>query len=292
MAEDIELGGDVLLFFDNRHTVLTRVSERRIHTHRGYIDLQGLIGRPYGSRAETNTGKIFYALRPSIEDNVRKFRHRTQVMYIKDISYALSWMGVGPSQRVLEAGTGSGASTAAMAHLVRPTGKVYSYDVNEKSVEIARANLERIGLSDYAEIKLRSVYEAVDEVGLDAALLDIPEPWRALPALYGALRSSGRMASFSPTINQVEKTVTAMEATGFLPTQTLEIIVRQYRIKEGISRPETLMIGHTGYLTLAVKIANQRGSAPGVGPSISDVKANGNIAQPTRIKSPIGQPGQ
>ncbi|TLM97582.1 tRNA (adenine-N1)-methyltransferase, partial [bacterium] len=246
MAEEIELGGYVLIYFDSRHTVLTRASERRIHTHRGYIDLKGLIGRPYGSRAETNTGKIFYALRPSIEDHVRKFRHRTQVMYIKDLSYALSWMGIGPSQRVLEAGTGSGASTAAMANLVRPTGKVYSYDVNEKSIEIAKANLEGIGLADYAEIKLLNVYEAIDEVGLDAALLDLPEPWRALPQLYGALRSSGRIATFSPTINQVEKTVMAMESVGFLQTQTVETIVRQYRIKEGMSRPETLMIGHTG----------------------------------------------
>ena len=262
MAEDIELGGYVLIYFDSRHTVLTRASERRIHTHRGYIDLKGLIGRPYGSRAETNTGKIFYALRPSIEDHVRKFRHRTQVMYIKDLSYALSWMGIGPSQRVLEAGTGSGASTAAMANLVRPTGKVYSYDVNEKSIEIAKANLEGIGLADYAEIKLLNVYEAIDEVGLDAALLDLPEPWRALPQLYGALRSSGRIATFSPTINQVEKTVMAMESAGFLQTQTIETIVRHYRIKEGMSRPETLMIGHTGYLTLAVKIANHGGSAP------------------------------
>lgn len=257
MAEDIELGGDVLIFFDSRHTVLTRVSERRVHTHKGYIDLQGLIGRPYGSRAETNTGKTFFALRPSIEDHVRKFRHRTQVMYIKDISYALSWMGVGPSQRVLEAGTGSGASTAAMAHLVRPTGKVYSYDVNEQSIEIAKANLERIGLADYAEIRLLNVYEGIDVVGLDAALLDLPEPWRALPPLYDALRSSGRIATFSPTINQVEKTAMAMESAGFLQTQTIEIIVRHYRIKEGMSRPETLMIGHTGYLTLAVKIAKE-----------------------------------
>jgi len=259
MTEDMELDGDVLLFFDSRHMVLTRISERRIHTHKGYIDLKELVGRPYGTISETNIGKAFYALRPSNEDYVRKFRHRTQIMYIKDISYALSWMGIGPSQRVLDAGTGSGASTAAIAHLVKPTGKVYSYDINEQSVEIARANLERIGLSDYAEIKLQNAYEKIDETGLDAALLDLPEPWRALPVLYRALRSSGRIATFSPTINQVEKTVVAMEETGFLPTQTIEIIVRHYRIKEGMSRPETLMIGHTGYLTLAVKVANQQG---------------------------------
>jgi tRNA (adenine57-N1/adenine58-N1)-methyltransferase len=258
-SEEIGIGKDILLFFDNRHNVLTRVTDRRIHTHKGYIDLKELVGRPYGTRSETNTGKAFHALRPSIEDYVRKFRHRTQVMYIKDISYALSWMGIGPAQRVLEAGTGSAASTAAIAHLVSPTGKVYSYDINEQSVEIAKANLERIGLMGCVEIKLQNVYEKVDEAELDAALLDLPEPWRALPVLYGALRPSGRVATFSPTINQVERTVMAMEEGGFLPTQTVEIIVRPYRIKEGMSRPETLMIGHTGYLTLAVKTADQQG---------------------------------
>jgi tRNA (adenine57-N1/adenine58-N1)-methyltransferase len=258
MGEGIELGVDVLIFFDNRRTFLTRVAERRLHTHRGYIDLQELVGYPYGSRFETNAGRSFYALRPSIEDYVRRFRHRTQVMYIKDLSYALSWMGVGPGQRVFEAGTGSGASTAAMANLVRPAGMVYSYDINEQSVEIARKNLERIGLSPYAEIRLQDTYEAISESDLDSALLDLPEPWMALPKLQVALKPSGRMATFSPTINQVERTVMAMERIDFLPVQTIEIIVRQYRVKEGMTRPETLMIGHTGYLTLAVKTVNRQ----------------------------------
>jgi len=255
MEEIISAGLDVLLFFDSRHTVLTKVSDRRVHTHKGYIDLQKLIGLPYGSRAETNTGKIFYAIKPSIEDYVRRFRHRTQIMYIKDISYALSWMGVAPGQRVLEAGTGSGAATAAIANLVRPTGKVYSYDINEESIKTAKQNLERIDLLQYAEIKLQDIYREITEEELDAALLDLPEPWMALPNLHVALKSSGRVVSFSPTINQVERTVSAMQQTGFLPIQTIEILVRQYRIKEGMSRPESLMLSHTGYLTMAVKIA-------------------------------------
>ncbi|MEM2884988.1 MAG: protein methyltransferase, partial [Thermoproteota archaeon] len=150
-----------------------------------------------------------------------------------------------------------GATAAAIANLVRPNGKVYSYDVNEESVETAKANLERVGLRQYAEIKLQDVYEAVSEEGLDSALLDLPEPWMALPALHPALKPSGRVVSFSPTINQVEKTVAAMQRTGFLHVQTIEILVRQYRIKEGMSRPEGLMLSHTGYLTMAVKVENR-----------------------------------
>ncbi|MGQ9514939.1 MAG: tRNA (adenine-N1)-methyltransferase [Thermoproteota archaeon] len=257
MEEIIALGQDVLLFFDSRHTILTKVSNRRVHTHKGYIDLGSIVGLPYGSRAETNIGKTFYAIKPSIEDYVRRFRHRTQIMYIKDISFALYWMGVAPGQRVLEAGTGSGATAAAMANLVRPTGKVYSYDVNEESVEIARQNLERIDLLKYAEIKLQDIYREISEEDLDAALLDLPEPWMTFPKLHTALKSSGRVVSFSPTINQVERTVIAMHQTGFLPVQTIEILVRQYRIKEGMSRPESLMLSHTGYLTMAIKIAHQ-----------------------------------
>jgi tRNA (adenine57-N1/adenine58-N1)-methyltransferase len=254
MEGRISVGQDVLLFFDSRHTVLTRVSDRRVHTHRGYIELLKLVGLPYGSRAETNTGKTFYAMRPSIDDYVRRFRHRTQIMYIKDVSYALSWMGVAPGQRVLDAGTGSGATAAAIANLVRPTGRVYSYDVNKESVETAKANLERIGLLPFAEIKLQDVYESISEEGLDSALLDLPEPWMALPALHAALKPSGRIVSFSPTINQVERTVSAMRQTGFLPVQTIEILIRHYRIKEGMSRPESLMLAHTGYLTMAMKV--------------------------------------
>ena len=62
------------------------------------------------------------------------------------------------------------------------------------------------------------------------------------------------MASFSPTINQVEKTVTALKENGFISMESIETLLREIHVEEGKTRPLSRMISHTGYLTFARKI--------------------------------------
>jgi len=64
---------------------------------------------------------------------------------------------------------------------------------------------------------------------------------------------SGTLVSFSPTIDQVVKTSEALEENGFVDIETVECLVRRMQIERGKTRPETLMTGHTGYITSARK---------------------------------------
>lgn len=251
----IREGDDILLYLDEKRTYLLRVEAgRQFHTHKGFVELAHLIGRPFGSSIASSLGVRFHALRPLVRDRVMKTDRRTQVLYPKDIGYLLLRLGVGAGSRVVEAGTGSGALTCALANAVRPDGKVYSYDINPAFQRVAAGNVERAGLMGYVELKVGDATEDIQERDVDAIVLDIATPWLAVSQAYGALAGSGVFASFSPTIEQVMKTASALRSHPFVEAETVELILRQMTVADDKTRPQTLMIGHSGYITTARKV--------------------------------------
>lgn len=247
-------GEDVLLYLDERRNYLVRVrSGQDFHTDRGFIRLADLVGVEYGSRVKTSLGNEFTVLKPSIRDYVMKAGRATQIMYPKDIGVALVYLGVGPGSRVVEAGTGSGALTSALAYYVKPSGRIFSYELRPEFTERARRNLERAGLLEYVELKSGDVTVKIDERDADAVVFDLATPWLGVRNAYETLRGGGGFASFSPTVEQVVKTVEALRDWGFVCVETVECMLRRIKVKAGETRPETLMVGHTGYLSFARK---------------------------------------
>ena len=258
MQETISEGGNVLLFLDKRRSYLVRVeSGKDFHTHKGFVHLGELVGKEYGTRLRSNLNVEFVALRPSIRDYVFKMSRRTQIVYPKDIALIVLFGDVHPGSRVVEAGTGTGALTTALAHYVKPSGCVYSYEIRERFVEAALKNLEKAGVAEYVELKNADITQGIEEEDLDAVVLDMATPWLVVPHAYPALKGSGVIVSFSPTIDQVVKTTEAMKEDGFVGIETVECLVRRIRTERGKTRPETLMTGHTGYITFARKALKQ-----------------------------------
>ena len=248
-------GDDVLLYLDKKRTYMIRVeADMQFHTHKGFIELGDLIGRPFGSPVVSSLGVEFYALRPFIRDRILKTDRRTQVLYPKDIGYLLIQLDVGSGSRVVEAGTGSGALTMALANAVRPDGMVYTYEINPKFQRVAAGNIERAGLADYVELKEGDVTEGIDEEEVDVVILDLATPWTVVSMAYEALAGGGVFASFSPTIEQVMKTVSAIREHPFIVVETVELILRNITVAENKTRPQTRMIGHSGYITSARKV--------------------------------------
>jgi len=248
-------GDDILLYLDERRTYQVKVEHgRQFHTHKGYVDLGAFIGKPYGSGLISSLGAKFYGLRPLIRDRVLKTDRRTQVLYPKDIGYILFQVGIGSGSRVVEAGTGSGALTMALINAVKPEGKVISYEIESRSQRIAAGNVERAGLKEYVDMRLGDVTQGIDEGEVDAVVLDMATPWLVVPHAWGALAGSGVFLSFSPTIEQVMRTVAEVEGHPFIEVETVELIMRRITVAENRTRPETLMLGHSGYLTTARKV--------------------------------------
>lgn len=250
----IKEGDYVLLYLDDRRTYLVRAEKGKVlHTHKGFVRVDDFIGREFGVRVKSSMGVEFIAFKPSIRDYIYKSLRGTQIIYPKDIALIILNGNIQPGGRIVEAGTGVGALTTALASYVRPDGKVYSYEVREEFLEVARKNLERAGLLEYVELKIKDITQGIDERNVDAVILDMAAPWLVVPHAYEALKGSGSFVSFSPSIDQVIKTVEELRAYGFAYIETIECLVRRIRVERGRTRPETLMTGHTGYITFARK---------------------------------------
>ncbi|MEM1586654.1 MAG: tRNA (adenine-N1)-methyltransferase [Candidatus Bathyarchaeia archaeon] len=257
----ISEGDYVLLYLDDRRTYLIRAERGKVfHTHKGFVRVDDFVGREFGVRVKSSTGVGFIAFKPGIRDYVYKSLRGTQIIYPKDIALIILYGNIQPGSRIVEAGTGVGALTTALASYVRPNGRVYSYEVREEFIEIARKNLERAGVLNYVDLKVEDITQGIGERDVDAVVLDMATPWLVVPHAYEALKGGGSFISFSPTIDQVVKTVEELRAHSFAYIETIECLVRRIRVERGKTRPETLMTGHTGYITFARKALKEEES--------------------------------
>jgi tRNA (adenine57-N1/adenine58-N1)-methyltransferase len=253
--EKIAEGDYVLIYLDSRRTYMMKVQAgQTFHTHKGFLKLDELIGKEYGEPIKSSLGIYFTTLRPALTDYIMKSSRNTQITYPKDAALIVMFSGIGPGSRVVESGTGTGALTTALAHYVGPKGKVYTYELRAEFQKNAAKNLQRSKLADYVEMKSGDVTQGIEEREVDAVILDLAVPWLVVPHAYEALRASGILVSFSPTIDQVVKTTEALRENSFVFIETVECIMRAMQVERGKTRPQTLMTGHTGYITHARKI--------------------------------------
>jgi len=247
------LDGDyILLSLSARKTYLIKAEKgKNFHTHKGYVSFNDLIGKPFGSSIRSSLGFEFTALKPLLNDYIMKSARQTQITYPKDIALIVMFSGIGPGSRVVESGTGTGALTTALAHYVQPDGRIYSYEIREEFLSTAEKNLTRAGLAHIVELKNKDVTTGIDEKDVDSVILDLAVPWIVVPHARPALRPCGTLVSFSPTIDQVVRTVEALKENGFVNIETIECLMRGMQIERGKTRPHTLMTGHTGYVTFA-----------------------------------------
>ncbi|MCI4347087.1 MAG: methyltransferase domain-containing protein [Thermoplasmata archaeon] len=221
----------------------------------GVIDLSGHIGIPPGGTIEW-AGATYRILRPSLADILRQLRRRAQIVTPKDAQQLLYLAQVGPGARVAEAGAGSGALTVVLAHAVGAAGHIMSYDRRADFLEVARRNVAQAGLSDRVRFVERDVsVDGFDEQLLDGIILDLPEPWGALEAAHAALAVGGAVATYTPTYNQLERTVRTLRKLGFEEVRSIELIERSLHVGEGGTRPEFDMLGHTAFLTGARRVS-------------------------------------
>jgi tRNA (adenine57-N1/adenine58-N1)-methyltransferase len=248
-------GDLVLLLAENRKQFIVRLGQGgELQTHKGVIRFDDLIGQPLGCEVRSHLGHPFLILEPSLHDLIQGIRRTTQIMFPKDIGYLLLKMNIGPGSQVVEAGTGSGALTLALARAVSPTGRVFSYEVRPDVVALARKNLERVELLDWVDLKEQDIAQGFDEEDADALFLDVRSPWNYLSPAWLALKCGGFFGAILPTTNQVSQLVSALPASGFGVIQVEELLLRPYKAVSNRLRPADRMVAHTGYLIFARKL--------------------------------------
>ncbi len=245
--------GDIaqLISAQNKRFIFRIVPDGKFETHRGYISHNDLIGKPWGTRVLSHMGSPFVLLQPSLADILVETRRNTQIMYPKDIGFILVAMDIGPGKHILEAGTGSGSFTTALAYAVGQQGRVTTYESRQEFQNLAQKNLDRLGLADRVDFKLRDIVEGFDEKNVDAVFLDLPNPQDYLLQAKEALKPGGHLGCILPTTNQVSTLLVALRRSNFAFIEVCEVLVRYYKPIADRLRPADRMIAHTGYLVFA-----------------------------------------
>jgi tRNA (adenine57-N1/adenine58-N1)-methyltransferase len=160
-------------------------------------------------------------------------------------------MDIYPGKVVIEAGTGSGALTTALAFIVGTTGHIFSYEARPEMQKLAVKNIDRLGLSDRVTFKLRDIIDGFDETNADALFLDVPNPQDYIAQVRKALKPGGFFGSILPTTNQVQMLLVALHREHFAFVEVCEILMRHYKAVSTRLRPTDRMVAHTGYLIFA-----------------------------------------
>lgn len=216
----------------------------------GVVDTDRLAALAHGDHTAI-AGKDVVLLRPALADLTATLRRKAQIIGPKDASRIVYELGVGPGERVLESGIGSGATTTALAWQVGDAGRVVVQELRQDFADWATKNLERAGLADRVEVHIGDLTEAVaDGVAgpFDAVLLDQPQPWLALPNLEPLLAPGARLACYTPQVSQMEAAFQAMERMGLADVRAMELIERAWVVKDHGARPAFDGLGHTAFL--------------------------------------------
>lgn len=245
------------------HTI-TLAAGAQWHTHRGWIEHDQIIGVPEGSVVSTTNGTPYLALRPLLSDFVLSMPRGATIVYPKDAAAIVGVADIFPGARVVEAGVGSGALSISLLRAIGPQGHLFSYEKRAEFAEVARTNVETfLGQVPNWSLEVAPLQEAALPEDVDRFVLDMLAPWECLDAAAKSLLPGGVLIAYVATATQLSTTVEALRSHGSFtePTST-ETIVRGWHLEGLAVRPEHRMIGHTGFLTFA------RRMAPGVTPPL------------------------
>ena len=252
--------GELIVLIDKagrRHRVRLKPGERH-SLHSGVIAHDELIGRPEGVVVTTQMGARLLAVRPTFAEQVTGRVRQAQPIYPKDLGAILVSADIHPGARVLEAGTGTGALTLALLRAVGREGRVISYEQREDFLEAARrAIADTLGeVPPNLDLKLGDAYAGLEEQDIDRVLLDLPEPWQAVPAAKVALRPGGIVFAHCPNVSQVQRFFDCLrEVRGFGMLEVFEVLQRGWTVRGRSLRPSHRMVAHTGFLCFARRLA-------------------------------------
>ena len=243
------------------HTI-TLVEGGSFGTHRGDIYHDSIIGQPEGSVIANQYGVEYLAFRPLLTDFVMSMPRGAAIIYPKDSAQIIVEADIFPGARVIEAGVGSGALSLYLLRAIGEHGSLHSFERREEFAQIARANVITHTGRDPKnwEIHLGDLQDELPKhvrTGeADRCVLDMLAPWECVESVAEALVPGGLVLGYVATVTQLSRFVEALRTSGhFAEPQAWESMVRGWHLEGLAVRPEHRMIGHTGFLVTARRIA-------------------------------------
>jgi len=228
------------------------------HTHKGMLKHDEIVGLPEGSIVATNQDLKFQAFRPLLADYVLSMPRGATIVYPKDAAMILGVADIKPGIRVLEAGVGSGALSISLLRAIGEEGVLHSVEIREDFAEISERNVSSYfgGKPTNWKLTIGALQDQTFEADFDRVVLDMLSPWECLEVASKALVPGGVFMAYVATTTQLSKIAEAIKDSGnFTEPESSETIVRGWH-HEGLAvRPQHRMIGHTGFLIFARRMA-------------------------------------
>lgn len=235
----------------------------RFGTHRGEIKHDEIIGKPSGFVFTLPTGEQYLAMKPLLSDYVLSMPRGAQIIYPKDAGQIIVEGDIFPGAVVIEAGVGSGALSSYLLRAIGEKGKLFSFELRAEFAEIAKANVENfLGITPkHWKITIGALQEKLPKVlkkaSADRAVLDMLAPWQCIAAVADALRPGGVVVVYVATASQLSRVAEEIkDSEKFTNPIAFETLVRPWHLEGLAVRPEHRMIGHTGFLLTARKLAD------------------------------------
>lgn len=257
--------GDLVQLTDPKgHMHTIRLEDgKRFHTHKGSLANDDLIGAPEGSVVTSSGGTTYIALRPLLADFSLSMKRGATIVYPKDAAQIVAMADIFPGARVIEAGAGSGALSCWLLRAVGDDGDVASYERRADFADIARTNVERFFGGPHPAWRL-TVGDLVEELTArpperraDRIVLDMLAPWECLDVLSAALEPGGLLCCYLASTTQVSRVVETLRERGnFAEPASWETLVRGWHVEGLAVRPDHRMVGHTGFLVTARRLAD------------------------------------
>ena len=245
-----------------RMNTITLVPGEVFHTHRGILSHDEIIGLPDGSVVTNNVGVEHLALRPLLSDFVMSMPRGAAIIYPKDAAQIIAQADIFPGATVVEAGVGSGALSLWLLRAIGPAGRLASFERREEFADVARANIATFLGSDPSNwtITLGDLAEALPETmpsqSVDRVVLDMLAPWECLDAVSDALKPGGVLLCYVATVTQLSRVAEAIRGSGlYTNPDSNETMIRGWHVEGLAVRPDHRMIGHTGFLITARRLA-------------------------------------
>eukprot|EP00536_Pseudo-nitzschia_multiseries_P010445 jgi/Psemu1/297576/fgenesh1_pm.319_\ len=210
----------------------------------GHFHHEDFIGKPFGCkiRSRNNRGWGYvYLLKPTPELWSRSLNHRTQIIHFLDASMIVFYLNIRPNMVVCESGTGSGALSHCIMRSIAPRGMLHTFEFNQQRAEEARQEFASNGVGHISEVHHKDVCGKhghgtggfdQPQATVDAIVLDLPEPWLAVPHAAYCIKKNARLVSYSPCIEQSQKTIEALKQNGFHSIKTMEFRLKENYVDE------------------------------------------------------------
>jgi tRNA (adenine57-N1/adenine58-N1)-methyltransferase catalytic subunit len=240
-----------------RHSVVLSAGGQ-FHTTKGSVSHDDLISQPEGVVVSSTGGAPFLAMRPLLHEFTVSMPRGAAVIYPKDAAQILMNADIFPGARVLEAGAGSGALTCSLLRAIGPGGRLTSYERREDFADLARRNVEGFfGVSPLNwELRVGDLLGSLDGEPLDRVVLDMLAPWECVAALAEVLVPGGVLCAYVTTTTQLAQTVETLRVhAGFTEPESTESLVRAWHVEGLAVRPRHNMVGHTGFVIIARRMA-------------------------------------